>query len=184
MNVVFFLEEESMRICLEEVLGKAFADRPDVRFQFITFRGKGDLERRLPIKLKGWSMPDTKFVIVRDQDEDDCMDVKAQLVQLSSGLGRDVLVRIVCHELEAWYFGDLRAVDEAYGTNLQPLSRKKRFRNPDAIHHPKKELKSRLPELQQILGAQRIAPHLEVERNTSKSFHALIDGVRRLVETY
>ncbi len=181
MNVVFFLEEESMKICLEALMEKALSDCPHVSCQYVTFRGKGDLERRLPIKLKGWSVPDTKFVVVRDQDEDDCVQVKERLVRLSAGYGREVLVRVVCHELEAWYFGDLKAVDEAYGTKLERLSRKRQYRNPDAIHHPKRELKKHLPELQQILGAQRIAPKLNPQRNTSRSLHVLIDGVRRMV---
>lgn len=169
-----------MKICLDAVMKKVLVDRPDVTCRFVAFQGKGDLEKRLPIKLKGWSAPDTKFVVVRDQDEDDCLKLKERLVELSSGYGRDVLVRIVCHELEAWYFGDLRAVDEAYSTKLEKLAGKKRFRDPDTIHHPKLELKKHLPELQQILGAQKIAPNLDPERNTSRSFHVLVDGVRKL----
>lgn len=182
MNIVFFVEEPSMKICLDAIMKKVFPDRPDVVCQYIAFQGKDDLEKRLPIKLKGWSMPDTKFVVVRDQDEEDCVKLKERLVELSSGYGRDVLVRIVCHELEAWYFGDLRAVDEAYGTKLEKLAGKKRFRDPDAIHHPKRELKKHLPELQQILGARKIAPKLDPGRNTSRSFRALVDGVRRLAD--
>lgn len=181
MNVVFFLEEPSMRICLESVMKKVLYGYPDVNCQYVTFSGKGDLEKRLPIKLKGWSVPDTKFVVVRDQDEDDCVRVKERLIELSSGYGRDVLVRIVCHELEAWYFGDLKAVDEAYGTNLEGLAKKRRYRDPDAIHHPKQELRRYLPDLQQILGAQKIAPRLEPRRNTSRSFQVLVDGVRQMV---
>lgn len=181
MNVVFLLEEESMRVCLGYLLEKALRDVPDVNCQFVTFRGKGDLEKRLPIKLKGWSTPNTVFVVVRDQDEDDCVKVKEHLLKLASGSGRDVLVRIVCHELEAWYFGDLEAVDAGFGTKLAPLARKKRYRNPDAIHHPKTELRKYLPELQQIDGARRIGPHLDPSRNTSHSLHVLIEGVRCLV---
>ena len=57
---------------------------------------------------------------------------------------------------------------------------KKKFRVPDAIPDPKEELYRLIPEHQQISGAKRVAPHMDIERNTSASFQQFVRGVRRL----
>lgn len=181
MKLVFMVEEISMKVCLETLLPKIFSGHTDeVSCLVLAFHGKGDLENQIPIKLRGWGEPDTKFVILRDQDNEDCRKVKSGLVSLSNGFDREVLVRVVCHELEAWYFGDLQAVSKAYGKDLTGCANKKQFREPDAMISPKKRLQSLLPEHQQIAGARAIAPHMDVERNTSESFQQFVSGVRRL----
>ena len=95
---------------------------------------------------------------------------------------RRVLIRIACRELEAWYWGDLAAVSEAYGVDLNYLSAKRKYRNPDSIDHPKKELKRYIPQMGQIEGARRIAPHMNLGENTSRSFQVFVQGVKRLCE--
>lgn len=101
---------------------------------------------------------------------------------MCDGTGRTALIRIACHELEAWYFGDLEAVSAAYGKDLSGLKRKSMYRIPDKIENPKQELRKYIPEHQQILGAKLIGEQMEVERNTSVSFQMLVSGLKRLCD--
>ena len=181
MVLVFLLEEKSMKHFLDGILPRILPE--NVVFYTIPHEGKSDLKKSIPIKLKGWNIPDSKFVIVQDQDSNDCKNLKQELVDLCSGTNREVLVRIACRELEAWYFGDLEAVSRAYNKNLRGLTKQKKYREPDQIVAPKQELKKILPQHQQISGARMIAEYIEPERNTSKSFQVFVDGVKKLCES-
>lgn len=178
MTLVFLLEERSMKFFLDGILPKILPE--DVHYITIPHEGKSDLKKSIKNKLKGWKLPDTKFVIVQDQDSNDCRELKKQLLDLCKGTSKEVLVRIVCHELEAWYFGDIDAVAAAYGKRLDAIKKKRAYQVPDNIVNPKLELQKLLPEHQQIAGAKKIAPYIEVERNTSTSFQMFVAGVRRL----
>ena len=128
-------------------------------------------------------MPDVKFVVVQDQDSNDCYVLKKELVDLCrKSNDKECLVRIACHELESWYVGDLDAVSQAYGKDLNWVRRKAAYRIPDSIINPKRELQKFLPEHQQILGAKKIAEHIDIESNTSESFRIFVSGVRSMVE--
>ena len=154
MKLVFLLEEKSMKYFLDGILPRILPR--EVEFLTIPHEGKSDLKKSLRAKLKGWTEPDVKFVVVQDQDSNDCKQLKQELMELCAQTDRQVLIRIACHELEAWYFGDLNAVSQAYGKNLVNLKAKKKYRIPDEILNPKKELQHYLPEHQQIDGAKRI----------------------------
>ena len=179
MMLVFLLEEKSMAELLEMLLPKILP--PEVGFITIPHRGKSDLQKSIPNKLKGWNDPSAKFVIVHDQDSWNCMELKRHLRGLCQGLKEDVLIRIVCRELESWYFGDLVAVSEAYGKNVHKLAAKNKYRNPDTIGNPKDELRKLLPEHQQVSGARKIGEFMDVERNTSLSFRCFVNGIRKLL---
>lgn len=178
MTIVFLLEEKSMKYFLDGILPRILPE--NVTFLTIPHEGKSDLQKSIPIKLQGWTQGDTKFVIVQDQDANDCRSLKQKLVELCAPYQKEVLIRIACHELEAWYFGDLDAVSEAYGKDLRNLKRKRSYRIPDDIICPKEELKRFLPTLQQISGAKRIAPYIDIEGNSSVSFQMFVKGVRQL----
>ena len=46
----------------------------------------------------------------------------------------DTLIRIACHELEAWYLGDLAAVEQGLELKkLGKLQNQRKYRNPDNI---------------------------------------------------
>lgn len=94
-----------MKEVLDIILPRVFPET--ISFITIPHNGKGDLENSIPKKLKAWNMLNCKFVIVRDQDNEDCIAVKEDLRKMTEGFGRDVLIRIACRELESWYFGDL-----------------------------------------------------------------------------
>ena len=180
MKLIFMLEELSMKELLDRILPRLLPEGVD--FQTIPHAGKRDLELSLPRKLRAWNEPDVAFVVVHDQDSNDCVELKRELQGICAMSGRQVLIRIACRELEAWYWGDLAAVSEAYGVDLKHLAAKSKYRNPDSIDHPKKELKRYLPQMGQIEGARRIAPHMNLEGNTSRSFQVLVQGLKRLCE--
>lgn len=180
MKLVFLLEEPSMKYLLDELLPRILPK--DIDFQTIPHNGKRDLEKSIPRKLRGWNEPgDIRFVILHDQDTKDCIALKQELLQLCSVTDKPVLVRISCQEMESWYFGDVNALASAYNNpKLKEISKKKKFRTPDAIPSPKEELYRLIPEHQQIAGAKLVAPYMNIENNTSVSFNYFVSGVRRL----
>lgn len=178
MLIVFLLEERSMKEVLDVLLPQILPE--GVLFKTIPHSGKSDLQQSIPRKLKGWNTPDTKFVIVQDQDSANCVNLKEQLMELVKPSGREALIRIACKELESWYFGDLNAVSLAYGKDVRSLAAKKKYRVPDQIGSPKKELQQIFPKHQQIEGARRISRYMSIEGNTSQSFQCFVDGVKRL----
>lgn len=178
MTIVFLLEEKSMKYFLDGILPQILPE--GVAYRTIPHEGKSDLQKSIPIKLRGWTQPDTKFVVVQDQDSNDCRELKKKLTDLCAPYGKEVLIRIACHELEAWYFGDLNAISKAYGKDLKNLGNKRAFRIPDDIIRPKEQLKKILPMHQQISGAKKIAPYIDVVNNSSMSFQVFVKGVRRL----
>lgn len=179
MKLVFLLEEKSMKFFLDGILPKILPE--NVAFITIPHEGKSDLQRSIPKKLRGWNEPDVKFVIVQDQDANDCMVLKQKLLEICGEDTHEKMIRIACHELEAWYFGDLEAVSRAYNKDLSAIGRRTMYRIPDDIINPKDELKRFLPEHQQISGAKRIAEYINVNNNSSTSFNVFVNGVRRLI---
>lgn len=182
INLVFFLEEPSAREMLKGLLPRLLPD--NVNTQYVVFEGKQDLEKRLPIRLRAWQVPDSLFVVMRDQDSGDCVAIKSELVQKCADAGKpDTLVRIACRELESFYLGDLAAVAEAIGpANLATLQNKQRYRTPDSVQNPAKELKNIAPEYQKISGSRAIGKLMHVSNRRSHSFGVLVSGISTLLE--
>jgi len=179
-KLIFLLEEPSMKELLDILFPKVLP--PEIGFQTIPHEGKQDLEKSIPRKLRAWKEPGVHFIIVRDQDNADCIDVKNRLVELCREAGRkDSLVRIVCHELESWFLGDLVAVAHAFDDmSIAKLQGKSKYRNPDMISNAAQEIKKIVPSYQKIQGARSIAEHISVERNRSNSFFVFVEGVRKV----
>jgi hypothetical protein len=180
-TLVFLLEEPSARDVLEGLLPRLIPD--DVVVCYMVFEGKQDLEKRMVSRMRSWLQPDTRFVVLRDQDAADCHDVKARLRELVEQAGRpDALVRVACRELESWIVGDWPAVAVAFcQTTLSRQSQKAKFRNPDALGSPVEEIRRFIPDYQKRDGARRMGKLLAPERNQSKSFQVFCSGVQRLV---
>ncbi len=180
-QIVFCLEEPSAREMLQGVLPKILPDT--ITPQYVVFEGKQDLEKRLTMRLKAWQNPSAKFVVMRDQDSGDCIDIKNNLAAKCRDAGKpDTLVRIACHELESFYLGDLEAVANSIGPdNLGRQQNKAKFRNPDDLDNAAEELKKVAPSYQKVSGSRAIGLRLDVDNNCSTSFNALISGVRRLI---
>lgn len=180
-KIVFLLEEVSAKELLNGILPKILPS--GISFQCISFEGKSDLEKNIPRKIKGWREPDVKFVILRDQDSGDCGTIKNGLKALASNAGRnDTLVRIACRELESWYLSDLNAVEQAL--NISGLSKKQRgakFRSPDKLEYPSRELEKLTDGLyQKVSGSKAISSYLDLNNARSNSFRVFIEGVKRI----
>lgn len=181
MNLVFLLEEPSARDLLIGLLPKLLPDR--IRVHYLVFEGKQDLEGQLVRKLRGWRIPDSAFVVLRDQDAADCRKVRARLTKLvyESGQARS-LVRVACRELESWVVGDWPAVAAAFERpNLASLYRKELYRDPDALDSPIEVLRRFIPDYQKRDGARRVGALLDAERNQSRSFRSFCDGLQKII---
>ncbi len=176
-RIVFMLEEYSMKTLLEGLLPRLI---PDLQFICIPHEGKQDLEKSIPRKLKGWNKPEASFIIVRDNDGGNCQELKKKLVDLCNiNAKRRAQVRIVCQELEAWYFGSPEALSKAFSkSKLGKIGLKARYRVPDSIHQPSKEIKRIIPEFQKVSGARKMALLLDPITNSSRSFQAFIKCVK------
>lgn len=178
--VLFLLEEASAKACLESLLPRFFPETMEI--QYIVFDGKNDLEKNLVGKIRGWRRKSTLFVVIRDQDNEDCLEIKRRLQEKCCQAGcQDALIRICCRELEAWFIGDWEAVAEAFGEpKLKRFDAKAIYHRPDSKGSPPNELKKHLPGYQKIDGARRIGKHLDVEgiRNRSNSYRQFITGLR------
>ena len=80
-----------------------------VPVRYVVFDGKQDLEKQLEKKIRGYLNPEARFIVLRDQDAEDCRAVKKRLLKKCHRTGRtECKVRIACRELESFYLGDLR----------------------------------------------------------------------------
>ena len=127
--------------------------------------------------------PNTKFVVMRDQDSADCLDVKRTLVATCAASGQECIVRIACHELESFYLGDLEAVASALDQpGLANRQAERRYRDPDRLSNACDEFERLIGVLyEKIEGSRRIGEKLALDgRNRSRSFNALINALRVL----
>ncbi len=183
-TLVFFLEEPSAEEMLKGVLPRVLPG--DIYVKFLVFEGKRDLEKKLESRIKKWLLPDSLFVVLRDQDLEDCILIKRNLLDICKRAKRgNVLVRIACRELESFYLGDLAAVEQ--GLRLKKLKdkqNKNKFRAPDSLENPSHELiKLTDYKYQKVSGSRAIAPLLSLDgSNRSHSFNKLITGIKTLIE--
>lgn len=180
-TLVFFLEELSAKAMLEGLLPRLLPE--NVMPRYIVFEGKSDLEKQLEGKLRGWRLPDSRFVILRDQDSGDCRQIKEGLRAKCIAAGKpDALLRIACRELEGWYFGDPNAVEQAIpGANLSHYVGKAKYRVTDEIGSPSAELSAITGQAyQKVSGSRAIGPYLSLTENRSHSFQVFITGLKRL----
>lgn len=178
--VVFLVEEVSMADFLEELLPRLV---PGLAFLCVSHDGKSDLEESLARKLRSWRTPHVRFVVMRDQDREDCHAVKAKLNDLCALGGRpDSLARVVCRELEAWYVGDINALAEAYpdaARRVRTSLGKRRFRDPDSVVQPANALAQLIPAFQKRIAARAMGKLLSRD-NRSRSYQVFLAGVDRL----
>jgi len=180
-QLVFLLEEPSAKAMLEGFLPKILPENSDCRF--IVFEGKQDLEKQMTKRMRGYRVPNARFVVLRDKDSEDCRLVKSRLVQNCTDADKaDALVRVACHELESWYLGDLAAVEIGLGvTGLVRHQNKKPCTSPDDHANPADSLASMVPSYQKIAGSRAIGPHLDPGRNCSCSFGVFVAGIQKLI---
>lgn len=166
--------------------------REVVPFNVYPHQGKRDLLDKLPDRLKGyatWLPPTWRIVVVVDQDDDGCADLKQRLEQIASATGLrsrsatgstawQIVNRIAIEELEAWYFGDWQAVRAAYPRVSAAVPRQARFRDPDAVAGGTWEAFERVLQnagyfksgLRKIEAARDLGAVIDPARNRSPSF--------------
>ena len=182
-RIIFLLEEPSMKVLLDNWLPRLFPGWVERQhFLCIQHEGKSDLDRSIPRKLAAWHFPDDRFVIVRDNDNTDCIALKARLRSLCQESGRsETMIRLVCQELEGWYIGDLAALAAAFNRPmLDTPAHRKRFIYPDVWQKPSVEVKRLVPVFHKYSGARVMALHLNPEKNRSRSLQVFVTGIRRL----
>jgi Domain of unknown function (DUF4276) len=183
IELVFMLEEPSARAMLEGLLPRMGLDFPAVRY--VVFEGKQDLERNIAKRIRGYRNPNARFIVIRDQDStNDCVALKRNLLGLCADPSgeRAMLVRIFCRELETIYIGDLSAVELALEVSgVAKKQNESRFRTPDVLMTPSKELKKLTKgKYQKISGSRAIGLCLAIENTRSNSFKVLVSGIRRI----
>ncbi len=185
-RIIFLVEEESMTVTLRQLLPKIFPNwHENVDWIPLTHRGKTDLERSIPKKLRGWQEEGVRFVILRDNDGGDCRLRKKELRELAVDRSDDeLLIRIVCQELESWLLGDLNAVKKAFPqSHLNPNRLPAKYRDPDRLGNAADELTKLVGTKAKVSRAKKISECLDLTNNRSHSFNAFIAGLRRLHRT-
>jgi hypothetical protein len=182
MRYVFFLEEESMEHFLHGLLPRVIPKHyPSCLL--LKHEGKSHLLQSLHTKLRAWRDPNARFIVLHDQDSNDCHALKQELVEVCRNANhQDAIIRIVCRELESWYLGNLSAVEEAFGLTalVKKYDNKARFRNPDTIGSPAEELMRIVPEYRKVSGSQSIGAVFDHTTVNSKSFEVFLTGLNRL----
>ena len=182
-ELVFLLEEESAKAMLENMLPRML--HPDICPRFIPFEGKQDLEKQMLRRLRAYVNPLARFIVLRDQDNaQDCVALKARLVGQcqQAGQAAKASVRIACKELESFYLADLCAVEQGLLlNNLATKQASKKFRSPDRLGSPSKELDILTRgEYQKVSGSRAIGKFLDPDNERSPSFRNLVKAIRRM----
>lgn len=182
-EIVFLLEEVSAREFLKQLLPRVLPADREIPYRFIVFEGKQDLDRQIERRIRGYLNPQARFIVLRDQDNADCLELKRELSRRCGAAGRaDVIIRIACRELESFYLGDLAAVEAAFGIRgLARRQNERKFREPDRLGSPSRELERLTTRrYHKVSGSRAIAAHLRLEESRSRSFGHLVDAIRRV----
>lgn len=134
-------------------------------------------------------IPEARILIIHDKDDKECKEVKQQLVDIVGNKSSyPILFRIICHELECWFLGDMDAIEKAFPRfKAKHYKNKNLYRNVDNITNAPQILRQIIPEykntifLPKIETSRKIAPYLNIDRNSSQSFKHFILGVKKLI---
>lgn len=202
MHLEVLLEEPSAEAALDNLLPALLPEGTTWRFH--VFSGKADLLRHLASRLKGyatWLPDDWRILVLVDRDGTDCQRLLERLEQSAAAAGLatkvsnrggrfTVLNRLAIEELEAWFFGDVEALSQAYPGVSPHLAHRRGLRSPDQIaggtwEALQRELKRaghyRNTGLPKIEVATNVSRHMVPARNTSRSFKGLVLGLRALM---
>ncbi len=181
-SLVICLEEFSARVFLE-ILLPTIIDVSEWDIIYLVFEGKQDLMKNLPRRLKTWQNSHSQFLILRDQDSENCIQLKQRISKICLENGKpNALIRIACHELETFYLGDLRAVSQGLNcSHLEKLQNTSAYRAPDSISNAKQQLKKITHgTYREVGGSRSISAYLDINNNRSQSFRQLVVGIQRL----
>ena len=196
-HIEFLLEEPSAEAFLRSLLTRTLADK--LTFSLHVHQGKRDLLTKLDRRLRGyakWLPPTSKIIVLVDRDNDDCVALKRKLEELAAQAGLrtrtthgiqtcQLVNRIACEELEAWFLGDSNAVRSAYPRVSSNALAKAAFRNPDLIVGGTWEALERTLKaagyfsagLRKVECAQLVGQHLDPTTCSSASFKIFWEAV-------
>lgn len=182
-ELVFLVEELSAKAMLDALLPRILQE--GIEFRCIPFEGKQDLEKQMVRKIRAYQNSQARFIIMRDLDSHpNCLVLKQRLRDLcdEAGKAEQCLIRLACTELETFYLADLQAVETALQIHgLSKLQNKQKFRTPDHLGSPSKELKTLTKQrYEKVAGSRAIGQHLDLNNGRSPSFYHLIQAIMRL----
>lgn len=203
LNLEFIVEELSTKEALNLLLPKILTQ--EIAYKIHSFRGKSDLFKKLPSRLQGykkWIDHTYKIIVLVDEDRENCKQLKQQLEKMaikvglvtksSRGKGESfqVLNRIVIEELEAWFFGDVNAICQAYPRVYSNLGSQAKYRDPDAIKGGTWEALEKVLQskgyhkggLEKNNAAREISQYMNPKKNDSKSFQVFYQGLLEIIE--
>lgn len=187
---------------VEEIMRRKFGLVRGSQFRVYPHQGKGKLPAdisaapdardrtllgQLPAKLRAYSRKGGRCVVVVlvDQDDDDCGELKQSLVEAWKALNprpARVLFRIAMEECEAWLLADRRAVEVAYpAANWTHVP----LHDTDLLDDPSDVLARVVGCPIPCSGADKaewstlIAPHLDLDNPKSPSLRQFIGGILR-----
>ena len=144
-----------------------------------------------------------KIVVLIDEDREDCLKLKKQLEDITRSAGLitksscqkyksfQVLNRIVVGELEAWFFGDVEAICQAYPKVSPNLANQQPYRDPDAIKGGTWEAWERVLKkagyhpggLEKYKASSEISQYMNPKSNRSKSFQVFYQGLLEIINS-
>jgi len=168
-------------------------------------KGKSDPQKRILLKqlprlLRGYGKSfqnvSAAVVVVVDLDDKDCLAFKQEMVDILNVCNPQptTLFRIAIEEGEAWSLGDRSAVKTAYphskdqvlNAYIQDSICGTWETLADAVYQGGSQNLKKLgwPHTGKAKceWATKMGPHLDVERNQSRSFQAFRDGIRNLMQ--
>ncbi len=212
MHIEILTEDSSGKALLEHLLPKLIGSPNEPHsWRIIAFQGIGQIPKgmhagdpakrtllnKLPAILRSYARTTgiDAVVVVLDADSRDCAAFLAELRELAttSDAVELTLFRLAIEEIEAWYFGDRKALRAAYPKARQrPLNQ---YRQDsicgtwellaDVIHPGGSDAIRRigwpLPGQIKHEWANRIGPLMNPDANLSPSFGKLRDALRRLI---
>ncbi len=203
MHLEFFVEEPSSEAALLNLVPKIVG--PQTSFLIHNYGSKSSLLKKLPDRLQAyrrWLPEHHRIIILVDEDRENCQELKQYLEQAAidsglvtksntSGSNFQVLNRLAIEELEAWFFGDVPALIQAFPGVPPTLDQKAPYRNPDSIRGGTWEALERVLQkagyyksgLAKIDAALKISERMDPSRNQSKSFQVFRDGLLKMVKS-
>lgn len=203
MQLELLVEEESAEAALRILLPKLL--KRDIHYEIRLFQGKPDLLAKLPGRLRGYARrvprEDLRILVLIDEDRQSCSMLKNAMERMAREAGLltknaavagqpfRVVTRIAVEELEAWFFGDVPALVQAYPGVPPSLGTQAKYRDPDqitggtweALHNVLRAARyytrTHLPKVE---VAERISPHMNPVANRSHSFCCFRDGLAAL----
>ena len=182
MQVEILVEEPSMEFFLRGVLPSLLPEgiSLDENCFIRAHEGKQHLQREIPPKVRAYqhySIP-IKVIIIQDQDSSDCKELKQKITAMvNENSTLPFIVRIACRELEAWYLGDMDALEKTYPHFKAEKHRNKaKFRNPDTCN-ASDELRKIIPNFQKSTAARGMPLYMDFSENRSTSFQHLVKGL-------